>query len=111
MTNDEDRDLERKRNARQRTSTSGGSATGVILIIAFVVFVITNGDRSSASNRTLESKPTFSSTAILGGVERQSSSSAFRGAAATAFMGGVKLDFRNAVMEGDEARIDVSAIM
>jgi predicted membrane protein len=87
-------------------------STAVILIVATVVFFVVNGPQSNASNReTLTTDPTFSSTAILGGIERQNSSSAFRGAEASAFMGGVNLDFRDATMEGNEAKIEVSAIM
>lgn len=111
MTNDEKGSLQRKAYERGRRDSSLGS-TAAIILIATVVFFVVNGPQSNASNRQrVTTDPSFSSTAILGGVERRSTSSAFRGAEASAFMGGIKLDFRDAVMEGDEATLDVSAVM
>jgi len=53
----------------------------------------------------------FDDFAFLVEVKRSNSSSAFRGGAATAFMGGVELDLRRAKMEGDRAVINVFAMM
>jgi Cell wall-active antibiotics response 4TMS YvqF len=96
---------------QRRTSDGSFGTTAVILIVATIVFFAVNGRQSNASNGTLDQKPTFSGTAILSGIERRNSSPTFRNAEASAFMGAVKLDLRDATMEGDEARIDVSAIM
>ena len=109
MTSDENGKLKQTRYER-RASDAGPIA--IILIVATAVFFGVNGPQSNASDReTLTREPNFSSTAILGGVERQNTSSAFRSAEASAFMGGIKLDFRDSTMEGNEARIEISAIM
>jgi predicted membrane protein len=108
MTSDENR---KPREAGYRRRTTDASWVAII-IFATVVFFAVNGHESDASGRGVSTtEPTFSSTAILGGIDRQNSSPAFRSAEASAFMGGVKLDFRGAIMDGDEARIEVSAIM
>jgi hypothetical protein len=49
-------------------------------------------------------------TALLGGLERDFNSD-FRGGKLTAFMGGVKVDLRNAQMERGEAVLDVASVM
>ena len=111
MTSEENGKLQQKTYQRRTSDASWGS-TVAIIIVATVVFFVVNGPQSSASNNESSTRDSsFSSTAILGGVHRQNSSSAFRGADAAAFMGGVQLDFRDASMEGDEATIEVSAIM
>jgi len=94
----------------QRPPTMSLGLTVLILVIAIGVFLVVNGPSSNASNRDMRD-PTFSGTAILSGVDRQITSSAFRRADASAFMGGVKLDFRDATMEGNEATLEVSAVM
>ena len=96
----------------RRTSDSSLRTTALILIAAALVFLAVNGRESNAYSRERwTNEPTFTSTAFLGGIERRINSSDFRDAEASAFMGGVKLDFRDAAMEGNEAEIDVSAIM
>jgi predicted membrane protein len=94
------------RNSRTTDGTAG------IIILALIVFFFVNGPGSRASERRKSSTDAdFSDTAFLGGVERQDSSPAFRSGDATAVMGGIKLDLRNATMEGNEATIDVTAVM
>ena len=111
MTGDDNSKAQQKTNERRTTDATMGT-TVAILIVATVVFFVVNGPQSNASNSEIVTNhSTFSSTAVLGGIERRNSSSAFRSAEASAFMGGVNLDFRDATMEGDEARIRVSAIM
>ena len=108
MTSDENRKPQPAAHPQRTTDKSWFA----IVILATIVFVAVNGRQSDASGRQgLTRESTFNSTAILGGIERQNSSPAFRGAEASAFMGAVKLDFSDAVMEGNEATIDVSAIM
>ena len=53
----------------------------------------------------------FDDFALLGGVKRSISSSAFRGGSASAFMGGVDLDLSRAQMAGDRVVINVFAMM
>src|SRR5215510_16214538 len=52
-----------------------------------------------------------SAVAVLGGVDRRVTSSSFQGADVTAFMGGGKLDLREATMAGNEAIVDILAVM
>jgi hypothetical protein len=47
----------------------------------------------------------------MGGVKRTNLSKDFRGGEATAVMGGIDIDLRNAVMDRDEAVLDVSSVM
>jgi len=54
---------------------------------------------------------TFSDVAIMGGVKRTNLSNDFRGGEATAVMGGVDIDLRDAAMERGEAVLDVSSVM
>jgi predicted membrane protein len=111
MTSDDNSKAQQKTHEHRTTDASMGT-TVAILIVATIVFFVVNGPQSNASDREMSTKEsTFTSTAVLGAIERRNSSSAFRGAEASAFMGGVNLDFRDATMEGDEARIQVSAIM
>ena len=111
MKSDQNGTVQRRRYERPARDGSFGSSAGII-IIATIVFFVVNGPQSNASNRErLTSDSSFSGTAILGGIERASSSPAFRSAEAAAFMGAVKLDFRDAIMEGNEATIDIKAVM
>jgi hypothetical protein len=79
-----------------------------IILVALIVFFAINGRDSSASNRNTG---TFSSTAVLSGVKHTSGSEPFRGGDASAWLGGVELDFRDATMEGNEATVEVTAVM
>jgi hypothetical protein len=54
---------------------------------------------------------TFNDLAIMGGVKRTNLSTDFRGGEATAVMGGIDIDLRNAVMDRSEAVLDVSSVM
>jgi predicted membrane protein len=111
MSTNENQTVPPQRYDSHRRDSSLGPAVGLI-VAACIVFFVVNGPYNGASNRRgSTSDATFRNTAILGGIERRINSSAFRNAEASAFMGGVKLDFRDAVMEGNEARLDVQAIM
>lgn len=50
-------------------------------------------------------------TAVMGGIDRASDSTEFQGADLIAVMGACKLDLRRATMAGDEAVVDVLAVM
>jgi len=62
-----------------------------------------------AAPRSLDSH--VSMLAIMGGYERSSDTASFRSASLTAFMGGCELDLRHALMAGEEAVVDVMAVM
>ena len=99
--------------ANQGDQTKKASLGGVIpiLLIATLVFVITDRNRSDASDRQPNGNATFSDSAFMSGIERKYDSSTFRRGEAEAFMGGIDLDLRNATMEGEEATLDVTAVM
>jgi len=98
-------------NRRVQRTDSLGPLIPIILVATFI-FVITDNYRSNAATRRgLTTEATFDDTAFLGGVTRKYSSANFRRGEAEAIMGGVDLDFRDANIEGDEARLDVTAIM
>jgi predicted membrane protein len=52
----------------------------------------------------------FNATAIFGGVERRIKSQAFRGGRATCVFGGAELDLRDAIIDGEEATIEINCI-
>ena len=103
--------LETQRGAQPRRRKDSSGPIVVILIIATIIFLATNEAHNAKERQGVTGESTFSSYAFLSGVETRNNSSSFRGGSASAVMGGAKLDFRDAVMEGDQATIDVSAIM
>ena len=109
MTTGEDK------NPQGKDDTRGSGSIGPyipIILVATLVFVVLDRHRSDASDRqVLSGESTFSDSAFLGGVKHNYSSSVFRRGEVEAFMGGVELDFRDAVMESDEARLNVTAVM
>ena len=48
---------------------------------------------------------------VLGGVNRKIASNEFTGGTVSAFLGGVNLDFRDVEMKGNEATLDIFAVM
>ena len=58
-----------------------------------------------------DANATVSSIAVMGGFERRVTSQEFRGGEITAFMGGGKLDLREAVPAGGQAVINLFAMM
>ena len=60
---------------------------------------------------TEDTSATFREFAVMGGVERRNTSQAFRGGAATAFLGGIELDLRECRMADTQASIEVFACM
>jgi hypothetical protein len=96
----------------KRPRSRAGDSTVGIIILALIVFFFVNGPGSHASQqRGSSTESNFSESAVLGGVDRQNNSQHFHGGEASAFMGGVKLDLRDAVMDGSEATIDVTSVM
>jgi predicted membrane protein len=64
-----------------------------------------------ASGLTTHTDAFIRGTAVMGGIERASDSPGFRGADLVAIMGACKVDLRRASMAGNEAFVDVFAIM
>ena len=58
-----------------------------------------------------DASATVSAIAVMGGFERRITSQEFRGGELTAFMGGGKLDLRDAMPAGGQAVINVFAVM
>ena len=81
----------------------------LVLLGGYVVWQSLN--RPALSAGAENSGPVVSAIAVLGGLNRRVAS-AFHGAELTAFMGGGKLDLREAtIQEGGQAVIDVFAMM
>ena len=72
MTSEENGKVQQKQYERQTSDAWG--PTVAIIILATIVFFVVNGPQSSASNtsnrETVTKEATFSSTAILGDIER-----------------------------------------
>jgi predicted membrane protein len=97
---------------RRATRSNGGEGQiAIILLVAFVVFFAVNSPHNAADREPATDASTFKSSAFFSGVDQQNRSSDFRSSEASAFMGDVKLDFRDAGMVGTEATINVSAVM
>jgi Cell wall-active antibiotics response LiaF, C-terminal len=81
---------------RSNSPASGGTAEG----------------RASTFGAPRPGRETFvHAFAVLGAQERTVGAAEFRGADLVAFMGGCKLDLRQATMAGEEAVVDVLALM
>ena len=111
MSNANDTASPETRNPRQADGSPWGSTIAIILV-ATLVFFLVNGPGPNASNReNVDRTSIFSASAFLSGINRHISSPDFRGASLSTFLGGIDLDLRDATMEGDEVRIDVSTFM
>jgi predicted membrane protein len=102
-----------KENVRpRRREHRGGDPTVGIIILALIVFFFVNGPGSHGSDRKGTSTDSnFNESAVLGGVDRANNTQNFRSGEASAFMGGINLDLRDAAMEGSEATIHITAVM
>jgi predicted membrane protein len=74
-----------------------------------VLQATTDADRAPSADG--DAGATLSAIGVLSGVDRRISSQAFRGGEVTAFMGGGKVDLREAAPAGGKAVIDVFAVM
>lgn len=83
-----------------------GAVLLVLALLGSFPATVAQGDE-----RRADSSETFSDLAIMGGVKRTNLSDDFKGGGATAVMGGVEIDLRDATMEREEAVLDVSAVM
>jgi predicted membrane protein len=82
--------------------------------LLLVIAVVTNNSESAAKNddeTTTAGISDFREVAVMGGVQRKNLSEDFRGGEATAVMGGIDIDLRDATMDRREAVLDVSSVM
>jgi predicted membrane protein len=80
----------------------------LVLVGARIVWQTTAGDRALDQG---DAGATVSAIAVMGGFERRITSHEFRGGEITAFMGGGKLDLREATPAGGQAVINIFAMM
>ena len=80
----------------------------LVLVGARIVWQTTAGDRVLDQG---DAGATVSAIAVMGGFERRVTSHEFRGGEITAFMGGGKLDLREAMPAGGQAVINIFAMM
>ena len=80
----------------------------LVLVGARIVWQTTAGERAVDQG---DAGATVSAIAVMGGFERRITSHEFRGGEITAFMGGGKLDLREAMPAGGQAVINIFAMM
>jgi predicted membrane protein len=80
----------------------------LVLVGARIVWQTMNANRVPEAG---DSGATVSAIAVMGGFERRVTSHEFRGGEITAFMGGGKLDLRDAMPAGGQAVINVFSMM
>jgi hypothetical protein len=90
---------------------SSGLRFWPLLLVAIGVWIVVRSVTAGGASTTADSAARFSALAVLGGVDRRVTSTAFLGADITAFMGGGKLDLREATVGGPEAVVDILAVM
>ena len=90
---------------------SSGLRFWPLLLVAIGVWIMVRSVTATGPNRAVDSSARVSALAVLGGVDRRVTAEGFQGADITAFMGGGKLDLREAKMSGPEAVVDILAIM
>jgi len=79
--------------------------------VLLVLAVVANSSNTIAQDESESGGGDFKEVAVMGGVQRKNVTSDFRGGEATAVMGGIDVDLRDAVMERPEAVLDVSTVM
>jgi Domain of unknown function (DUF5668)/Cell wall-active antibiotics response 4TMS YvqF len=89
---------------------SSGLRFWPLLLVAIGAWIVVRSVTTGGAS-TADSAARFSALAVLGGVDRRVTSTAFQGADITAFMGGGKLDLREATVAGPEAVVDILAVM
>ena len=80
----------------------------LVMVGARIVWQTTAGERAVDQG---DAGATVSAIAVMGGFERRITSHEFRGGEITAFMGGGKLDLRDAMPAGGQAVINIFAMM
>src|SRR4030095_11667843 len=109
----ESRDPQQNSTVNYQGTSAAWKPLLVLGAVVLVIAVLSNHSPSLAEEeeRPSGSDSSFNDLAVMGGVKRTNLSRDFRGGAATAVMGGVELDLRDAVMERKEAVLDVSSVM
>src|SRR5437867_2143235 len=90
---------------------SSGLRFWPLLLVAVGVWIVVRSLTAAGPFGTTDSSARLSALAVLGGVDRRVTSAGFQGADITAFMGGGKLDLREAKVAGAEAVVDILAVM
>jgi len=101
-----------RRNASQyrRSSDPWRPVLAVVGIAILAALLLDNASFVRAQD-LMSPESSFNDVAFLGGIKRTNDTDRFRRGEAKAVMGAVKLDLRDASMEGSEAVLDVSSIM
>ena len=82
-----------------------------LLLVAVGVWIVVRSMTAAGPSGAADSSARVSALAVLGGVDRRVTAEGFQGADITAFMGGGKLDLREAKIAGPEAVVDLLAVM
>jgi LiaF transmembrane domain len=82
-----------------------------LLLVAVGAWIVVRSMTAAGPSGVTDSSARLSALAVLGGVDRRVTAEGFQGADITAFMGGGKLDLREAKIAGPEAVVDILAIM
>ena len=90
---------------------SSGLRFWPLLLVAVGVWIMVRSMTAAGPSGVTDSSARLSALAVLGGVDRRVTAEGFQGADITAFMGGGKLDLREAKMSGPEAVVDILAVM
>jgi len=90
---------------------SSGLRFWPLLLVAVGVWIMVRSMTAAGPSGVTDSSARLSALAVLGGVDRRVTAEGFQGADITAFMGGGKLDLREAKMAGPEAVVDILAVM
>jgi len=90
---------------------SSGLRFWPLLLVAVGVWIMVRSMTAAGPSGVTDASARLSALAVLGGVDRRVTAEGFQGADITAFMGGGKLDLREAKMSGPEAVVDILAVM
>ena len=90
---------------------SSGLRFWPLLLVAVGVWIMVRSMTAAGPSGAADSSARVSALAVLGGVDRRVTAEGFQGADITAFMGGGKLDLREAKIAGPEAVVDLLAVM
>jgi LiaF transmembrane domain len=82
-----------------------------LLLVAVGAWIVVRSMTAVGPSGVTDSSARLSALAVLGGVDRRVTAEGFQGADITAFMGGGKLDLREAKIAGPEAVVDILAVM
>jgi hypothetical protein len=82
-----------------------------LLLVAVGAWIVVRSMTAAGPSGAADSSARLSALAVLGGVDRRVTAEGFQGADITAFMGGGKLDLREAKIAGPEAVVDILAVM